>query len=161
LAAWLGLATVLICFATVYLRYALGIGLIWLQEAYVWSHTLSILWGSAFAFRCGGFICVDIFAQKFTNQTRCWIDIFGSLFFLAPFVWFLSGSSFEFFYASAVMAENSAYEGGIPGTYILKGMVLVFAVLIGGQGIANILKAIDSLLHENTKHETITPNGGI
>jgi hypothetical protein len=34
------LATVIFCFGTVYLRYVMGAGLIWLQEAYVWTHVI-------------------------------------------------------------------------------------------------------------------------
>ena len=33
--AWAALGTVVLCFATVYLRYAMGTGLIWLQESYI------------------------------------------------------------------------------------------------------------------------------
>ena len=43
--AWLTLATVVICFATVYLRYAMHIGLIWLQELYAWTHVIAITMG--------------------------------------------------------------------------------------------------------------------
>src|SRR5882757_4298411 len=59
--AWLTLATVLICFATVYLRYALNIGLIWLQELYIWSHMAAIMLGAGYVLLRGGFVRVDIF----------------------------------------------------------------------------------------------------
>ena len=58
--AWLTLGTVLICFATVYLRYALNIGLIWLQELYIWTHAAAIMFGAGYVLMRGGFVRVDL-----------------------------------------------------------------------------------------------------
>lgn len=44
--AWLTLGTVLACFATVYLRYALDTNFTWLQETYVWQHAAVIVLGA-------------------------------------------------------------------------------------------------------------------
>jgi hypothetical protein len=62
--AYLGVATVLICFATVYLRYALGIGYVWLQESYIWTHCAAIMFGSSYAILQGGFVRVDMFYNR-------------------------------------------------------------------------------------------------
>ncbi|MDX5402840.1 MAG: hypothetical protein LPK02_11680, partial [Rhodobacterales bacterium] len=59
LVAWAALGTVLLCFATVYLRYAMGIGLIWLQESYIWTHVAVILLGAGYTMMSGGFVRVD------------------------------------------------------------------------------------------------------
>ena len=75
--SWLTLVTVLICFATVYLRYAFGIGLIWLQEAYMWTHAAAILLGSGFAFLSGSFISVDLYSKKMSSKACSWVTLFG------------------------------------------------------------------------------------
>lgn len=139
--AWLTLITVLICFATVYLRYAVGIGLIWLQESYIWTHALAILLGSGYAFLNGGFIKVDMVYNRLSDRGRAWVDLGGVIVFLAPFVTMIAMSGWGFFVSSWRMAERSAYEGGLPALYVLKGMLMVFAVLVALQGIAVALRA--------------------
>ena len=139
--AWLTLATVLICFATVYLRYAVGIGLIWLQESYVWTHALAILLGSGYSFLSGGFIKVDMVYNRLSERGRAWVDLGGCIVFLAPFITMIAFSGWSFFISSWRMAERSAYEGGLPGLYVLKGMLMVFAALVALQGIAMALRA--------------------
>ena len=140
--AWLTLATVLICFATVYLRYAVGIGLIWLQESYIWTHALAILLGSGYAFLNGGFIKVDMVYNRMSDRGRAWIDLGGVIVFLAPFVTMIAVSGWGFFLSSWRMAERSAYEGGLPALYALKGTLMLFAVLVAMQGVAVALRAI-------------------
>jgi TRAP-type mannitol/chloroaromatic compound transport system permease small subunit len=145
LASWLTLATVLICFATVYLRYVFGVGLIWLQEAYIWTHAGAILLGSGFAFLSGSFISVDLVHRKLSEKARSLVTLLGSLFFLAPFLWFMGHTSWKFFLSSYQMNERSAYEGGLPATYVLKGMLLVFVLLLAIQGLVQISEAVARL----------------
>lgn len=145
LASWLTLLTVLICFVTVYLRYAFGIGLIWLQEAYIWTHAAAILLGSGFAFLSGSFISVDLYFRKMSPRARSWVTLGGSLAFLLPFLWFMGSTSWDFFVSSYQMNERSAYEDGLPATYLLKGMLLIFVVLLALQWLAQILDALRDL----------------
>src|SRR5687768_6218821 len=48
--AWLTLATVIICGAVVVLRYAAGVGHVWMQELYVWTHAMTFLLAAGFAY---------------------------------------------------------------------------------------------------------------
>ena len=145
LASWLTLLTVLICFGTVYLRYVFGIGLIWLQEAYIWTHAAAILLGSGFAFLSGSFISVDLYYKKMSSRARSLVTLGGSLVFLLPFLWFMGAASWDFFVSSYHMNERSAYEDGLPGTYLLKAMLLIFVVLLALQWFAQILDALRNL----------------
>jgi len=143
--SWLTLVTVLICFATVYLRYAFGIGLIWLQEAYMWTHAAAILLGSGFAFLSGSFISVDLYSKKMSSKACSWVTLFGSLVFFLPFLWFMGSTSLNFFLSSYQMNERSAYEDGLPATYLLKGMFLIFVALLAMQWMAQVLDALRNL----------------
>jgi len=148
--AWLTLITVLICFATVYLRYALGIGFIWLQESYVWSHALAIMLGSGFALLSGGFVRVDMLNQRMSITQKALVEVLGTLLFLYPFALMLMYSGWGFFLSSWRMRERSAYEGGLPDLYILKGALLVFAILLAIQGSAILLRNLRVLLKPST-----------
>ncbi len=84
--AWLTLATVLICFATVYLRYALHIGLIWLQELYAWTHVAAITMGAGYVLLKGGFVRVDMLYARLSKRGKAWVDLLGTIFLMAPFL---------------------------------------------------------------------------
>lgn len=156
--AWLTLATVLVCFATVYLRFALGIGLIWLQETYMWTHAMTIMLGSGFALLNGGFVRVDMLNQRMGLRQKALVEIGGTLCFLIPFVVMLLYSGWSFFANSWRMGERSAYEGGLPGLYLLKGMLLVFAILLSIQGAAILIRSIVTLLSSKSRPLDTTPS---
>ena len=144
--AYLGVATVLICFATVYLRYALGIGYVWLQESYIWTHCAAIMFGSSYAILQGGFVRVDMFYTRLSTRGKAWVDLFGTFAFLGPFLVMMVFSGWSFFFASWKMNERSAYESGMPAVYLLKGTILFFALLVGLQGLAIVLRSAVTLL---------------
>lgn len=145
-AAYLTLATVVICFANVYLRYALGIGHVWLQESYVWTHAAAIMFGSGYALLQGGFVRVDTFYNRFSDRGRAWIDLVGTVAFMAPFLWMMAAYGWPFFYASWQIGERSAYETGLAGIYLLKGTLLVFVFLVAVQGLAIVCRCLLTLL---------------
>jgi len=144
--AYLGVTTVLICFATVYLRYALGIGFVWLQESYIWTHAAAIMFGSSYALLQGGFVRVDMFYNRMSARARAWVDLLGTIAFLGPFLVMMGVSGWTFFLASWRMSERSAYESGLPAIYLLKGTMLVFVALVGLQGLAIACRCVLTLL---------------
>ena len=138
--ALLGYATVLICFISVYLRYVLGVGFTWLQESYVWSHAIVILLGSGYCLLKGGFVRVDMLYAKASARTQAWIDLIGTVVFTAPFLFMVAWYGWPFFQASWSMKERSAYEDGLGGLYWLKGMLMVFAVIVAVQALSVVLR---------------------
>jgi TRAP-type mannitol/chloroaromatic compound transport system permease small subunit len=133
---------VLLCFASVYLRYVLGIGLVWLQESYVWTHAAAVMLGSAYSLMKGGFVRVDMLFSRMSERGKAWVDLLGSLLFLAPFAAMLAHSGWGFFAMSWRMGERSGFEGGLPATYVLKGTLLLFVLLIAVQASAMALRSI-------------------
>lgn len=144
--ALLGFATVLICFASVYLRYAVGIGFSWLQESYIWTHTIVLMLGSGYCLLKGGFVRVDMLYAKASVRTQALIDLFGALFFTTPFLVMAGWYGWPFFRASWSMGERSAYEDGLPALYLLKGTLILFAVILGLQVLSSICTSIAILL---------------
>ena len=60
----------LICFTTVYLRYALHIGLIWVQELYAWTHVAAITMGAGYVLLKGGFVRVDLLYARLSSARQ-------------------------------------------------------------------------------------------
>lgn len=142
----LGFATVLVCFATVYLRYALGVGFTWTQELYTWTHVYMIMLGSAYTLLKGGFVRVDMLYARASVRTKALIDLFGSVAFTLPFLFMIAWYGWPFFLASFTMGERSQYEDGLGALYVLKASLMIFAVLVALQVIGGMLRNIAVLL---------------
>ena len=104
------------------------------------------MFGSAYALLQNAFVRVDPFYNRMTPRGKAWVDLFGTVAFLGPFVLMMGTSGWQFFLSSWRMGERSAYESGLPGVYLLKGTMLVFVVLVGLQGIAIACRSILTLL---------------
>lgn len=140
--SWLALAMVLVCFTVVVLRYVFSMGFIWLQDLYVWMNGMMFMGVAGYALLNNTHVRVDIFYRPASLKFKAWIDIFGSLFFLAPFIWILTYYSLAYVQRSWRFYEGSANYGGMPGLFILKSFILLFAVVVGLQALAMVLRGI-------------------
>lgn len=140
--AWLALGCVLTCFAVVVLRYGFGIGLIWLQEAYVWQHALLFMLGAGPAFVNGQHVRVDLLYQRQGRRRQALLDLVGCLLLLFPFLAVIGYESWGFAAMAWAIREGSGQTGGLPGVFLLKSSLLVFVGLIGLQGIATVLRSL-------------------
>jgi TRAP-type mannitol/chloroaromatic compound transport system permease small subunit len=140
--SWLALGTVLVCFATVYLRYALGVNFIWLQEVYLWQHVLVIVLGAGYTMMTGGLIRVDIFYSKWSDAVRARIDIAMTVLFLFPFIAIFGWFAFGFFWNSFKADEASLNPGGLTDLWLLKSSLLGLVALVTQQGFAIIARGL-------------------
>jgi TRAP-type mannitol/chloroaromatic compound transport system permease small subunit len=155
--AWLTLATVLICGAVVYLRYSLGLGFVWLQELYVWTHAMTFLLAAGFAYLLNAHVRVDIFYAKFGPRGKAWIDLFGVIFLLIPWLALLAWTAWTYVSYSWQTNEISVQSNGMPAMYVLKSAILGFVVVLGLQGLAWIGRCILVLTgREPPPSETLT-----
>jgi TRAP-type mannitol/chloroaromatic compound transport system permease small subunit len=142
LVSWLSLAMVLVTFAVVVLRYLFDLGWIAMQESVTYMHAVLFLAGAAYTLRHQGHVRVDIFYHRMSERGRAWVDLFGGLFLLLPVCLFVFFESWVYVVQSWAILEGSKEAGGIEGVYLLKGMILVLAVLLVLQGIASILRSL-------------------
>ena len=140
--AWMALGTVVLCFATVYLRYALGFGLIWLQESYIWTHVAVIVLGAGYTMMSGGFVRVDVLYARWSNRRRALSDLVMTLVLLLPFLAVLGSGIWTFWSASFAADEGSLNPGGMGNYWILKATLLGFVVLVALQGTAFVLRGL-------------------
>ncbi len=142
LVAWATLATVLICFSTVYLRYVLGTGQIWLQEAYVWTHVIVIVLGAGYTMMSGGFVRVDVLYSRWSVRKKAAADLIMTLLLLVPFLAVFGVAVWTFWSSSFAADEGSLNPGGLANFWILKSTLLGFILLVGLQGLAFVLRGI-------------------
>ena len=136
------LVSVLICFVTLYMRYALGVTYIWLNESYIWANALAIALAAAYAYRDDALVRVDVFYERFSPRGRAIVDLVGTIFFLVPFLYAVIFYSVPFVLASYRMGEGSPHPSGMPALYLLKATILVLALFVAMQGIVSLLRSV-------------------
>lgn len=140
--SWMALGTVLVCFATVYTRYALNTNFTWLQDLYVWQHAAVIVLGAAYTMVVGGFVRVDIFYSRWSPRKRAISDLVQTIIFLIPFMLVCTWAFSTMVGNSWAADEMSPNPGGLQNYWILKGTLVVFAMLVLLQGMAMIARSI-------------------
>lgn len=144
-AAWLVLVVVAVQFAVVLLRYAFGIGSIWLQETIVYSHALAFLLAAAWTLKAGGHVRVDVFYRDAGERVRGWIDLLGGIFLLLPMSALILWVSLPYVGRSWAIFERSQEASGLPAVFLLKTAIPIFAAMLGLQGIAEVMRAAAKL----------------
>lgn len=134
--SWFTLGIVLVCFTVVVLRYAFGMGFVWLQDLYVWLNGVMFMGIAGFTLLREGHVRVDIFYRTASEKRKALVDLFGCLIFIFPFILTIISFSWPFVRRSWSFMEGSANYGGMPGLYVVKTFIIVFAVVIGLQGLA-------------------------
>ncbi len=140
--AWLSLGIVVVCFTVVVERYLFSVTHLWMQDLYVWLNGAMFTAVAGFALLRNDHVRVDIFYRPATTRTKAFIDLFGVIVFLLPFCWIVYRYGMPFVARSWRIYEGSANVGGMPGLFILKSFILVFAALVALQGIAMALRSI-------------------
>jgi len=134
--AWLTLAMVVVYFAVAVLRYFFHVGWIWMQESVVYMHALVFMLAAALTLQQNQHVRVDIFYSKRTARGQHWTDLLGSLLFLLPLALFLFWAGWEYVATSWSQRERSPESGGLPFVYLLKTVILVLAVQLALQALA-------------------------
>lgn len=141
--SWLTLVMVLLQFAIVLFRYVFGIGWIAAQEAIVYMHAAVFLGVAGYTLRHDGHVRVDIFYSSASPRARAKVDLFGALILLLPMAIGVFILAFPYVVSAWAVLEGSPEgQNGIPGVFILKSFILVFAGLVALQGVSLALKSL-------------------
>lgn len=135
--AWLALFMVLMQFAVVVMRYVFGLGSVKMQESIVYAHAIVFLAAAGYTLLHNGHVRCDIFYAAASPRRKAWVDLVGVGAFLLPVCAVIAWTAWPYAAAAWAVREGSP-EGslGIPGVYLLKSVILVFAVLVAVQGVA-------------------------
>jgi TRAP-type mannitol/chloroaromatic compound transport system permease small subunit len=142
---WCALVVVLLQFVVVVLRYAFGIGSIWLTESIIYAHAALFMLAAAWTLRENGHVRVDIFYADAPPRRKALVDLFGALLLLIPFVVVLAWLSLPYVARSWVILERSRETSGLPAVFLLKTLIPLFALLMALQGVSQAIRAVDVL----------------
>lgn len=139
---WLAVAIVAVCFWVVIERYFFANTRLWMQDLYPWMNGVMFTAVAGYALYRNDHVRVDIFYRPASNLRKAWLDLLGVCIFLMPFAYVVWTYCFNFVQRSIRLMEASANPGGMPGLWVLKSFILVFAVVIALQGIAMAIRSI-------------------
>ena len=143
--AWVALTMVLVQFIVVVMRYVFGIGSIMMQESVVYMHAILFMVGAGYTLLHGGHVRVDVFYRDASPRRKALVDLAGGFVFLLPVCLLIVWSSWTYVASSWRVFEGSKETSGIQGVFLLKTVILVFAVLVMLQGVSLILKSLLTL----------------
>lgn len=113
LVSWLILVAVVISAGNAVVRYAFN------SSSNAWLELQWYLFSAVFLL-CAGYtwlrnehIRIDIIVGRFTKRTQCWVDIFGTLFFLLPMAILILYLSYPVVLDSYKIHEMSSNAGGL------------------------------------------------
>ena len=140
LTSYLAIPLIFTTFIVAFMRYALDFGSIAIQEIIIYFHALIFAVGASYTLKNNMHVRIDIFYNKFSNNLKKNINLFGTLFFLLPTCILIIITSFNYVISSFELLESSKEAGGLPILYILKSYILLMAVLLLLQSFSEIIK---------------------
>ncbi|MFT6490501.1 MAG: TRAP-type mannitol/chloroaromatic compound transport system permease small subunit [Parvibaculaceae bacterium] len=151
--SWLAVAMLVVQFAIVLMRYVFGINYIWFQESILYMHGFLFMLAAGYALLHDEHVRVDIFYREAAQRTKAMVNLLGSCLLLLPFMVLIFYTSFGFVINSWSDLEGSTETSGIQGIYLLKSAILIFAVLVGLQGISLAIHSLRVLRGEETLND--------
>ena len=140
LTSYLAIPLILITFFVAFMRYALDFGSIAIQEITIYLHALIFTLGASYTLKNNMHVRIDIFYNKFSDNLKKNINLFGTIFFLLPSCILIFITSFNYVISSIILLESSKEAGGLPILYILKSYILLMVFTLFLQAISEIIK---------------------
>jgi len=133
--SWLWLVLIATVLLNVILRYAFGEGRIELEEVQWHLYSVGFLLGIAYAYQADAHIRVDVLHERLSLRTQAWIELYGIVLLLLPFIVLVLVFSLPFVLASFDLGETSQAPGGLPLRWLIKaalpaGFTLLLAATI-------------------------------
>lgn len=139
--AWLVLVAVLVSAGNAIFRKAFDMSSnAWLELQWYLFGAVFML-AAAYTLRQNEHIRIDIIYGQFSRRKQHWIDLFGHVFFLMPFVLLMSFYMFRYVNTAYQSGEVSANAGGLV-IWPAKVLLLVGFLMLVFQGVSEIIKKI-------------------
>jgi TRAP-type mannitol/chloroaromatic compound transport system permease small subunit len=139
--SWAILAAILVSAGNAVIRKAFNVSSnAWLELQW-YLYGAAFLLAAAYTLKQNEHIRIDIVYGLFSRRKQHWIDLFGHVFFLMPFVLLMIFYFVPYFMLSYRSGEVSSSAGGLI-IWPAKLMLLVGFTLLALQGISEIIKKI-------------------
>ncbi|MEE8300836.1 MAG: TRAP transporter small permease subunit [Candidatus Tectomicrobia bacterium] len=143
--AWLTAAMVVVTVVVVGLRYGLATSSIFLQESVMYMHGAVLMLGISYALKENRHVRVDIFYARMSERRQALVDVTGHLLFLLPVSLLIFWTSLPYVANAWRVLEGSSEVGGVPAVFLLKTLIPIMALLLGLQGLNEIVRGVQRL----------------
>ena len=132
--SWVWIVLLLVIVVNVVLRYLFSEGRIEFEEIQWHLYSVGFMLGLPFAFVADSHIRVDVLRERFSAQTRAWIELYGLLLLFFPFVLLVIINAFPFISYSYSTSEISEAPAGLPYRWLIKSVLLIgfFMLFVAG-----------------------------
>ncbi len=128
--SWVWLVLLVIIVVNVVLRYVFGQGRIEFEEIQWHLYSAGFLLGLSFAYQADAHIRVDVLHERLSPRTRAWIELYGIVLLLLPFIALVLIYSVPFVTLSYTLNEVSQAPGGLPWRWLIKAVLPLAFVLL-------------------------------
>ncbi len=138
--SWIWMALVAVIVLNVTMRYVFGEGRIEFEEIQWHIYSVGFLIGLSYCLEADDHVRVDLLYERFRPKTKAWVELFGILFFLIPFIALVSVYSVPFVSYSLSISEVSEAPGGLPLRWAIKSVLLIGFLLLGVATLSRLLR---------------------
>jgi TRAP-type mannitol/chloroaromatic compound transport system permease small subunit len=147
-AAWTNCVLVVAIILNVLLRYAFGMGQVWLEEMQWHLYALAVMIGLSYSQAVDSPIRVDILHQRFSTRTKAFWEIVGLILFLLPWIVVMIWMGIDFWTESWRVNEGSDSPLGLPWRWIIKAVIPISFSLLGMAAVSRFISSIAALFSE-------------
>ena len=140
IAAWAGLALILVTIFDVVTRRFLVLGSTKLQEAEWHFHVILFAFCLGYAYLKDAHVRIDLVREKLSERTQWWIEIAGCLLFLLPFCSLVIWYGIDFTARSFATNEISASATGLTHRWLIKAVIPIGFTILALSGITTLLR---------------------
>lgn len=145
IAAWAGLALILVTIFDVITRRFFVLGSTKLQEAEWHLHTILFVFCLGYAYLKDAHVRIDLVRENLKERTQWWLEILGCLFFLLPFCGLVVWFGIDFVERAYSTNEISASATGLTHRWLIKSTIPLGFTLLALAGIAIVLRKVVEL----------------
>jgi len=139
---WVNGILVALIILQVVLRYGFSSGLVVFEELQWHLYAIGVMFGVAYAQVNDAHIRVDIVHIRLSDRTKRKIEIFGTLFFILPFIFVVIDHGWNFTMEAWRLNEHSDAPLGLPFRWAIKGVIPLSFALFGLAAISRIIRDV-------------------
>ena len=129
-AGWIWVILLCVIVTNVALRYLFGEGRVEFEEIQWHLNSVAFLNAIAYAYSVDAHIRIDVVASRLKPRTQVWIELYGTVLLLIPFIVMLFIFSLPFVSHSWAVGETSQSPGGLPFRWFLKAVLPIAFLLL-------------------------------
>lgn len=138
--SWVWVVLIAAVTVNVLLRYVLGKGLIEFEEIQWHLYAIGFLIGLSYTMESDDHVRIDMLYEKWSLTTKAWMELFGLLLFLLPFIALILIYAVPFIGYSFSIGEVSESPGGLPLRWAIKAFLFIGFALLAVTAFTRLLR---------------------